>query len=83
MTKQEKKAIIDEAAKMTDAELESEYYDTVFDSLGSLAEEMYERGYDMADIREREAYEKFISQKADLLEQLCMERGISLWQKGA
>lgn len=40
---------------------------------------MYERGYDMRDVIEREQYEKWLCQKSDLLEQLCYERGIKLW----
>ena len=32
---------------LTDEELKKEYYDAVFKTLGSQAEEMYERGYDL------------------------------------
>ena len=32
---------------LTDEQLKKEYYDAVFDTLGSQAEEMYERGYDL------------------------------------
>ena len=32
---------------LTDEQLKEEYYDAVFDTLGSQAEEMYERGYDL------------------------------------
>ena len=42
---------------------------------------MYERGWDRQDIIEREKYEKWLGQKADLLEQLCYERGIKLWER--
>lgn len=35
---------------LTDEELKKEYYDAVFDALGSQAEEMYERGYDEVDM---------------------------------
>ena len=41
---------------------------------------MYERGWDMADVLEREKYEKWLGQKADLLEVLCEKRGIKLWE---
>lgn len=51
MKASEKKAIESRAARLSDAELEAEYYRAVQDSLGSQAEEMYDRGYDMADIR--------------------------------
>ena len=79
MTKSEKDEIIKWANTLTDEELEETYYDAVFESLGSQAEEMYEQGWDMQDIIEREKYEKWMCQKADLLEQLCYERGIKLW----
>ena len=80
MTKSERTQIIKWANALTDKELEKEYYNAAFDTLGSQAEEMYERGRDMQDVIEREKYEKWMCQKADLLEQLCYERGIKLWE---
>ena len=80
MTKSEKNRIIKWANALTDKELEKEYYNATFDTLGSQAEEMYERGWDRQDVVEREKYEKWLGQKADLLEQLCYERGIKLWE---
>lgn len=79
MTKSEKNKIIKWASTLTDDELEKEYYRAVQDTLGSEAEEMYERGYDMQDIIDREKYEDWLGQKCDLLERLCCERGIELW----
>lgn len=81
MTKSEKNEIIKWANTLTDEELEETYYDAVFESLGSQAEEMYEQGWDMQDIIEREEYEKYLDQIADLLESLCCERGIKLWEE--
>ena len=81
MTKSEKNSIIKWANALTDDELEEEYYDAAFDTLGSQAEEMYERGWDRQDIIEREKYEKWLGQREDLLEQLCYERGIKLWEE--
>ena len=81
MTKKERNEIIKFAEKLTDEELEKEYYDAVYDSLGSLTDDMYELGYDIADIVEREKYEKYLGQRADLLEYLCEQRGIKLWVK--
>ena len=75
----DKKEILSWATQLSDEELEKEYYDCIFDSLGSEAEEMYENGYDMQDILDREQIEKYLSEKADLLESLCIERGIELW----
>ena len=80
MTKSENNRIIKWANALTDKELEKEYYNAAFDTLGSQAEEMYERGWDRQDVVEREKYEKWLGQKADLLEQLCYERGIKLWK---
>ena len=65
---------------LTDEQLKKEYYDAVFDTLGSQAEEMYERGYDIADILEREKYERWLSRRSDMLEVICSERGIKLWE---
>ena len=81
MTKSEKNKIIKWASTLTDDELEKEYYDAAFDTLGSQAEAMQERGWDRQDIIEREKYEKWLCQKADLLEQLCYGRGIKLWER--
>lgn len=80
MTKSERNQIIKWASALTNEELEQEYYHAVFDTLGSEAEEMYERGWDMADVLERDKFEKWLGQKADLLEMLCEERGIKLWE---
>ena len=81
MTKSERTQIIKWVNSLTDEELEEEYYRTSWDTLGSQAEERYERGRDMQDVIEREKYEKWMCQKADLLEQLCYERGIKLWDE--
>lgn len=79
MTKSERNQIIKWANALTDEELEEEYYQASWDTLGSQAEEMYERGWDMQDIIEREKFEKFLGQKCDLLGRLCYDRGIKLW----
>ncbi len=81
MTKVEQNSIIKWAKSVTDEELEKEYYDSVYDSLGSQTERMCELGYDVADIKEREQCEKFLCEKCDLLGFLCEERGIKLWEK--
>lgn len=53
----------------------------MFDTLGSQAEEMYERGYDEADILEREKYERWLSRQSSMLEMICSERRIKLWEE--
>lgn len=68
---------------LTDEQLKEEYYDAMFKTLGSQAEEMYERGYDEADIREREKYERWLSRQSSMLEDICRERGIVLWEEYA
>lgn len=68
------------AGELSDKDLEHVYYDAVGDCLGSETEEMYERGYDSVDIAEQERYEKYLGEKAAILERLCMERGIKLWE---
>ena len=68
---------------LTDEQLKKEYYDAVFKTLGSQAEEMYERGYDISDIIEREKYERWLSRQSDMLEDLCRERSIKLWEEDA
>ena len=55
----------------------------MFDSLGSQTEEMYERGYDIVDILERENYERSMSRQSDILEMICSEKGIKLWEEYA
>ena len=42
---------------------------------------MYERGYDIADIREREKHERWLSRQSDMLEELCRQRNIKLWEE--
>ena len=81
MKKAERNEIVKWANSLTDEELEDEYYKAVNDSLGSQTEDMYELGYDIADIYDREEYEKFLFQKSNLLEELCEKRGLKLWEK--
>lgn len=59
----EKNAIKQWAARLSDAQLEQAYYDAA---------------YDMADIKELEALEKYQDEVVDLLELLCVDRGIRL-----
>ena len=80
MTRKERNETVKFAEKVTDEDLEKEYYDAVYSSLGSQCEDMYELGYDIYDIAERKKYEKYLRQRADLLEYLCEQRGIKLWE---
>lgn len=80
MTKKEKKDLIHFADKLSDSELVAQYYDSVYDCLGSDSEAMYELGYDIQDIREAEALEKYLGEKAFILEEECSKRNITLWE---
>lgn len=81
MTRKERNQIIKYTEKMTNKELEDEYYRAVENCLGSRCDEMYEMGYDILDIVEREKYEKYLIEIADLLEYICEQRGINLWER--
>lgn len=81
MRKEQKKQIKEEVKKLTNEQLEKEYYKAVYECLGSQVDEMYERGYDIRDIIERDKYETYLCERADVLEEICMERGIVLWDK--
>ena len=80
MRKRDMDAILKWAQELTDEELKKEYYDAACESLGSVAEKMYELGYDLQDIKEREKYEKYVCERAGVLGALCEERGIRLWE---
>lgn len=80
MKKSEINDIYKWCASLSDKELEKAYYDLVFDSLGSLCEDMYDLGYDLRDIEERRKFEKYLGEKADLLGTLCRLRKIKLWK---
>ncbi|MDE6054417.1 MAG: hypothetical protein K2G55_11785 [Lachnospiraceae bacterium] len=82
MKKSEKNVLLEWAISLSDKELEDAYYSSVYDSLGSETDEMYELGYDIRDIKEREAYEKYLCEKSDILGSLCEKRNIMLWERG-
>lgn len=81
MTKTERSELLKWAKELSNEELEKAYYDAVYDCLGTQTEAMYELGYDMQDIKEREAFEKFLCEKSDILENECLKRNIKLWEK--
>ena len=81
MRKSEKENILKWANDLTNEQLEDEYYKSVYDSLGSEIDDMYELGYDMRDIIEREKHEKYLCEKSSVLEMLCEQRGIKLWER--
>ena len=76
MTRKQKQIIIKQTELMSDNELENLYYDSTYDCLGSQVEDMIELGYYKRDIEEREKYEKFLNERNEILETLCIARGI-------
>ena len=80
MTKKEKNNLIQYAKNLSDSELVDKYYDSVYDCLGFDYDAMYELGYDIRDIREAEALEKYLGEKAFILEEECCKRNITLWE---
>lgn len=79
MTKKQKQAIYDKASSLNNNELETLYYDTVFNSLGSQVDIMIIQGYDIRDIQERQRHERYMAEKSEILESICLDRGIKLW----
>ena len=65
---------------LTDEELKKEYYESMFDCLGSQCDEMYERGYPIEDIQERAKFEKYLSRREEMLAVICEERKIKLFE---
>ena len=65
---------------LTDEELKKEYYESMFDCLGSQCDEMYERGYPIEDIQERAKFEKYLSRREEMLAVICEERKFKLFE---
>lgn len=68
------------AKQLDDETLLKETYDAIYDSLGSLTEQMYDLGYDFRDIQEQEENEKFYCLKSDILVSECDFRGLKLFE---
>lgn len=81
MKRSERNSLVKWANTLSDKELKDKYYAAVYDSLDSQTDEMYELGYDMRDIKEQEVYEKYLCEKVNVLENICAERGIELWDE--
>lgn len=79
MNKLERRDFVRYLSGLSDSDLEAYYYRSVFESLGSEAERMYELGYDIADIAEREVYERELLERVNLIEAECSRRSIALW----
>lgn len=80
MKAKEKNELIKWAETLKDSELLCEYYDTALESLGSQCDEMYDMGYDIVDIVEREEYEIYLRERCRILEGVCIQRGLELWK---
>ena len=79
MNKFDSRAFVRYLSGLSDSDLEAYYYQCVFESLGSDAERMYELGYDIVDVVEREVYERELLKRVDLIEAECRRRSIALW----
>lgn len=80
MKRKEKNEILNSVAFMNDTELKDYTESAMFDCLGSEADIMLERGYEEIDIIERRKYEKYLSEKSNILLMCCEKRGINLWE---
>ena len=79
MTKKEISQIRLECESLTDEELKNKTYIAIYDSLGSEVDAMFDFGYDPSDIADRVEYESFACNYSELLQLLCDERGIILF----
>lgn len=79
MNKRDRRDFVRYLPGLSDFDLKAYYYQCVFESLGSEAEQMYELGYDVSDIVEREVYERELCERVDLIEAECSRRSIALW----
>ena len=77
MIKKDKQAIYEWVAGLSDEKLKDAYLESMDKTLGSQAEEMYNRGYELEDVRERAKLEKYLSEECHLLEELCYKRQIN------
>ena len=80
MKKKEKDEILNSVAFMSDTELKDYTRTALFDCQGSEVDIMIERGYEQIDIVERRKYEKYLSEKADILIMCCDKRCINLFE---
>lgn len=80
MNLKSKNEIINYCSALSNDELLEEYYSAIYDTEGSLVDKMYDLGYDILDILERERYEKYKCERADIIENECYKRGLELWQ---
>lgn len=66
---------------LSNEELKEEYYNVTYKIMrcAGIVERMYELGYDIIDIKEQEKHENLLCKKAKILEDICFERGIELW----
>ena len=81
MTKQDKARCFERFAMMNDNQLLNEYHEQLLNTLGTQTDRMYELGYSMEDIKERERFEKEMSDELHLCEKCLNKREINIWPK--
>lgn len=79
MKKSDRLNILAEIAGWSDDKLEKEYYHSIADAC-SYSENMYDRGFAIEDCIEEDKRAKFASERCDLLEEMCVKRGIGLFE---
>ena len=81
MNLKQKNQILESVRKLSDEDLESLYYKSLYDCLGSDIDKMIDLDYSLRDIEERRKYEKYLGEKCSLIGSVCEERGIELFKK--
>lgn len=77
----QKNQVLESVKELSDEDLESLFYKSLYDCLGSDIGKMIELDYSLRDIEERRKYEKYLSEKCSLIGSICEERGIELFKK--
>ena len=81
LRKSEIDRIVKENSRLSNEDLLNKYFDLVYhDCLGSQAERMEDAGWEESDIRERREYEDYMSNYADILHNMLIERGVDPWK---
>lgn len=63
---------------ISDEQLKKEYYYALSKTLSKPTKDMSDRGFDLADIREMEKFDRWLVRRFAMLRVICIERGIDL-----
>lgn len=81
MTQIEKDKIKEKADTLSNKDLMEWYQNSIFGCLGGISETMLDNGMAIEDVIAIERAERYISEEADFLYELCRERGIEPWEE--